>query len=79
LHLVVFVVSNAKQRNAVLFLAGTIPAAKKIAADLIGDVDFDSVDAGPFWIARYTASSALIVGQLAYKKIVDPERAYRFE
>jgi predicted dinucleotide-binding enzyme len=53
--------------------------AKRVAAELIGDVGFDPVDAGPLRIARYTEPFALLVAQLAYEGKGGPELAYRFE
>lgn len=40
---------------------------------------FDSVNAGPLWIARYTEPFALLVGQLACEGDAGPELAYRFQ
>jgi predicted dinucleotide-binding enzyme len=54
-------------------------SGKKVAAELIRDVGFDPVDAGPLRIARYTEPFALLVGQLAYGGKNGPELAYRFE
>ena len=42
--------------------------AKGVAAELIRDVGFDPVDAGPLRIARYTEPFALLVGQLATRE-----------
>ena len=53
--------------------------SKRIAAELIRDVGFDPVDAGPLRIARYTEPFALLIGQLAYERKGRPELAYRFE
>jgi len=50
-----------------------------VAAELIRDVGFDPVDAGPLRIARYTEPFGLLVGQLAYEGNGSPELAYRFE
>jgi hypothetical protein len=52
---------------------------KKMAAQLIRDVGFDPVDAGPLRIARYTEPFTLLVAQLAYEGEEGPELAYRFE
>ena len=52
---------------------------QSVAAELIRDVGFDPVDAGPLRIARYTEPFALLVGQLAYEGEGGPELAYRFE
>jgi hypothetical protein len=47
--------------------------------ELIRDVGFDPLDAGPLRIARYTEPFALLVGELAYEGEGGPELAYRFE
>src|SRR2546425_10840066 len=52
---------------------------KKISAQLMRDVGFEPVDAGPLRIARYTEPFALLVAQLAYEGDRGPELAYRFE
>src|SRR5437899_687476 len=54
-------------------------SGKKIPVELIRDVGFDPVDAGPLRIARYTEPFALLVAQLAYEGDGGPELAYRFE
>jgi predicted dinucleotide-binding enzyme len=58
---------------------GDDPKGKKVAVELIRDVGFDPVDAGPLRIARYTEPFALLVAQLAYEGKGGPELAYRFE
>ena len=62
-----------------LVYCGDDGSAKAVAADLIRDVGFDPVDAGPLRIARYTEPFALLVAQLAYEGDEGPELAYRFE
>jgi predicted dinucleotide-binding enzyme len=62
-----------------LVYCGDDSSSKRIAAELIRDVGFDPVDAGPLRIARYTEPFALLVGQLAYAGKGGPELAYRFE
>jgi predicted dinucleotide-binding enzyme len=62
-----------------LVYCGDDSGAKGIAEELIRDVGFDPVDAGPLRIARYTEPFALLVGQLAYEGDGGPELAYRFE
>jgi len=52
---------------------------KRVAADLIREVGFEPVDAGPLRIARYTEPFALLMAQLAYEGENGPELAYRFE
>jgi 8-hydroxy-5-deazaflavin:NADPH oxidoreductase len=62
-----------------LVYCGDDAGSKSIAVELIRDVGFDPVDAGPLRIARYTEPFALLVGQLAYEGDEGPELAYRFE
>jgi len=62
-----------------LVYCGDDSSSKRIAAELIRDVGFAPVDAGPLRIARYTEPFALLVGQLAYGGNGGPELAYRFE
>jgi predicted dinucleotide-binding enzyme len=62
-----------------LVYCGDDESSKAVAADLIRDVGFDPVDAGPLRIARYTEPFALLVAQLAYEGDGGPELAYRFE
>jgi predicted dinucleotide-binding enzyme len=62
-----------------LVYCGDDAIGKRIAAELIDDVGFDPVDAGPLRIARYTEPFALLVAQLAYEGKGGPELAYRFE
>jgi len=58
---------------------GDDAGSKKIAAQLIRDVGFDPVDAGPLRIARYTEPFTLLIARLAYEGDKGPELAYRFE
>lgn len=71
----------AKRKNdrPSLVYCGDDQSAKDAAAELIRDVGFDPVDAGPLRIARYTEPFALLVAQLAYEREGGPELAYRFE
>jgi predicted dinucleotide-binding enzyme len=62
-----------------LVYCGDDAGGKRVAAELIRDVGFDPVDAGPLRMARYTEPFALLVGQLAYEGEGGPEVAYRFE
>src|SRR5881296_1883215 len=68
-----------KARRPSLVYCGDDAGSKKIAAQLIRDVGFEPVDAGPLRIARYTEPFALLVAQLAYEGDRGPELAYRFE
>ena len=78
---VFFPVFEAKGRGARLDVVhcGDHEDAKRVAADLIRDVGFEPVDAGPLRIARYTEPFALLVARLAYEGDGGPELAYRFE
>jgi hypothetical protein len=71
--------SRRKANRPSLVYCGDDSGAKEIAAELIRDVGFDPVDAGPLRIARYTEPFGLLMGQLAYEGSGGPELAYRFE
>ena len=71
--------SKRKANRPSLLYCGDDSSSKRVAADLIRDVGFVPVDAGPLRIARYTEPFALLVGQLAYEGKGGPELAYRFE
>ena len=71
-----------RRRNATkpsLVYCGDDSKSKKTAAQLIRDVGFDPVDAGPLRIARYTEPFTLLIAQLAYEGKEGPKLAYRFE
>jgi predicted dinucleotide-binding enzyme len=78
---VLFSVFEARRKatKPSLVYCGDDSRSKGTAAELIRDVGFDPVDAGPLRIARYTEPFALLVGQLAYEGEAGPELAYRFE
>jgi 8-hydroxy-5-deazaflavin:NADPH oxidoreductase len=78
---VLFGVFEARRKTSrpSLVYCGDDARGKKVAVDLIRDVGFDPVDAGPLRIARYTEPFALLVAQLAYEGDAGPELAYRFE
>jgi|SRR4051812_9408914 predicted dinucleotide-binding enzyme len=71
--------SRRRATKPSLVYCGDDAKAKKIAAQLIRDVGFDPVDAGPLRIARYTEPFTLLIAQLAYEGDEGPELAYRFE
>jgi hypothetical protein len=71
--------SKRKASRPSLVYCGDDAKAKKVAAQLIRDVGFDPVDAGPLRIARYTEPFALLVAQLAYEGKGGPRLAYRLE
>jgi 8-hydroxy-5-deazaflavin:NADPH oxidoreductase len=68
-----------KARKPSLVYCGDDASSKKVAAQLIRDVGFDPVDAGPLRIARYTEPFTLLIARLAYEGDGGPELAYRFE
>ena len=78
---VLFGVYEARRKAArpSLVYCGDDSSGKRVAAQLIHDVGFDPVDAGPLRVARYTEPFALLVAQLAYEGDGGPELAYRFE
>jgi len=78
---VLFDVFEARRRSKrpSLVFCGDDRRAEKVAVQLIRDVGFEPVDAGPLRIARYTEPFALLVAQLAYEGSGGPELAYRFE
>ncbi len=69
---------NAATRPGLVY-CGDDTDAKEVTVQLIHDVGFDPVDAGPLQIARYSEPFALLVAQLAYEGKGGPELAYRFE
>jgi predicted dinucleotide-binding enzyme len=71
--------ARRKARRPSLVYCGDDSGSKRIAADLIRDVGFEPVDAGPLRVARYTEPFALLVAALAYEGKGGPELAYRFE
>jgi predicted dinucleotide-binding enzyme len=78
---VLFSVFEARRKASrpSLVYCGNDSSSKETAAELIRDVGFDPVDAGPLRIARYIEPFALLIGQLAYEGKGGPELAYRFE
>jgi predicted dinucleotide-binding enzyme len=71
--------AKRKAKRPSLVYCGDDESGKDVAAELIRDVGFDPVDAGPLRIARFMEPFALLVGQLAYEGEAGPEVAYRFE
>lgn len=71
--------ARRKARRPSLVYCGDDRKAKAVAVELIRDVGFEPVDAGPLRIARYTEPFALLVAELAYEGEGGPELAYRFE
>jgi 8-hydroxy-5-deazaflavin:NADPH oxidoreductase len=71
--------ARRKPKRPNLVYYGDDESGKAVAAELIRDVGFDPVDAGPLRIARYAEPFALLIAQLAYEGKGGPELAYRFE
>ncbi len=71
--------ARRKASRPSLVYCGDDASAKRTAAQLIRDVGFEPVDAGPLRVARYTEPFALLVAQLAYEGRGGPELAYWFE
>src|SRR6266571_5354508 len=71
--------ARRKATRPSLVYCGDDARSKKVTAELIRDVGFDPVDAGPLRIARYTEPFTLLIAQLAYEGDGGPEMAYRFE
>ncbi len=71
--------ARRKANKPSLVYCGDDTSGKEIAAELIRDVGFDPVDAGPLRIARYMEPFALLMAQFAYEGKEGPELAYRFE
>jgi hypothetical protein len=78
---VLFDVFEARRRTKrpSLVYCGDDDEAKKLAAELIRDVGFEPLDAGPLRIARYTEPFTLLIARLAYEGDRGSELAYRFE
>jgi 8-hydroxy-5-deazaflavin:NADPH oxidoreductase len=62
-----------------LVYCGDDARSKGVVAELIRDVGFDPVDAGPLRMARASEPFALLIAQLAYEGQASPALAYRFE
>lgn len=62
-----------------LVYCGDDDDAKEATAQLIRDVGFDPVDAGPLEVARYLEPFTMLIARLAYEGNDGPALAYRFE
>jgi 8-hydroxy-5-deazaflavin:NADPH oxidoreductase len=71
--------ARCKTNRPCLVYCGDDALSKGVAAELIRDVGFKPVDAGPLRIARYTEPFALLMAQLAYEGVDGPELAYRLD
>ena len=78
---VLFPVFEARRKRArpSLLYCGDDEGAKKVAAELIRDVGFEPIDAGPLRMARHMEPFTMLIAQLAYEGTEGPELAYRFE
>ena len=72
-------VERKREPRPSLVYCGDDPDANAVAVQLIRDVGFEPVDAGPLRIARYFEPFTLLVAQLAYEQEGGPALAYRFE
>jgi len=75
----VFEAKRRTRRRPSLLYCGNNDEAKSMAAQLIHDVGFEPVDAGPLRIARYLEPFTLAIAQLAYEGEEGPQLAYRIE
>ena len=75
----VFESKRRTRRRPSLLYCGNNDEAKNVVAQLIRDVGFEPVDAGPLQIARYLEPFTLAIAQLAYEGDEGPELAYRIE
>jgi hypothetical protein len=62
-----------------LFYCGDNAAAKMVAVQLIRDVGFEPLDAGPLRMARYSEPFTFLTARLAYEGDKGSAVAYRFE
>jgi predicted dinucleotide-binding enzyme len=74
----VFESRRRKTRPSMIY-CGDHASAKKKVAELIYDLGFDPVDAGPLRMARATEPFTLLIARLAYETNGGPKLAYRFE
>jgi len=75
---VFFPLQKSRKRPSLLY-CGDDQKAKRVAAQLITDVGFDPVNAGPLTMARYMEPFTLLIAQLAYESGESAKLAYRFE
>jgi predicted dinucleotide-binding enzyme len=62
-----------------LFYCGDNAAAKEVAVQLIRDVGFEPLDAGPLRMSRFTEPFTFLIARLAYEGDKGAAVAYRFE
>src|SRR3954465_9256876 len=75
----VFDAKRRRRRRPSLLYCGDNHDAKDVASQLIRDVGFEPIDAGPLRMARYLEPFTLVMAQLAYEGDEGPEVAYRIE
>jgi 8-hydroxy-5-deazaflavin:NADPH oxidoreductase len=74
----VFEKRRRKNRPSLVY-CGDDAKAKRVVAELIGDVGFEPVDIGALRMARYSEPFTFIIAQQAYETDRGPALAYRFE
>jgi predicted dinucleotide-binding enzyme len=74
----VFAKRRRKNRPSLIY-CGDDAKAKRVAAELIGDVGFEPIDIGALRMARYSEPFTMIIAQQAYETDRGPALAYRFE
>jgi 8-hydroxy-5-deazaflavin:NADPH oxidoreductase len=74
----VFESRDAEPRPSLVY-CGDDPAAKAVAAELLSDLGFEPVDAGPLRMARHIEPFTMLVARLAYEGDRGPAMVYRFE
>jgi hypothetical protein len=70
---------NERDTRPSMLYCGDDEGAKETAAQLIRDVGFEPVDAGPLEMARHAEPFTLLIAKLAYEGNSGPTLAYRFE
>ena len=74
----VFEKRRRKNRPSLVY-CGDDAKAKRVAAELIGDVGFEPIDIGALRMARFSEPFTMIIAQQAYETDRGPALAYRFE
>jgi len=67
-----------KKARPSLVYCGDEKKSKRVAAQLIDDIGFEPLDAGPLRMARYLEPFTMLIAQLAYEVSDNPALAYRF-
>lgn len=73
----VFARKKEKPRPHLLY-CGDSPRAKAVAAELIEDIGYDPLDAGPLRTARFIEPFAMVTAELAYSQPGGAKLTYRF-